>query len=114
VYEASGALFLAVNFLGWSLDGKRIAMMMTKRNMRDDHSVSSDYDLMSVDPATFKAEYVATIHREGGMVTLGTVIGRSGKRKMGPSNLPSIRALRMIRRLPTSGISVNQYFSPRI
>jgi hypothetical protein len=65
VYEASEALFLAVNFLGWSPDGKRIAMMMTKRNMRDDRSVSSDYDLTSVDPATLKAEYVATIHREG-------------------------------------------------
>jgi hypothetical protein len=65
LFESKEADSSGVYFLGWSPDGKGMAIMVTARYTRDDRSEFSDYDLESVDPATLKAGYIATIRRDG-------------------------------------------------
>lgn len=64
LFSTKDALLSDAQFLGWSPDGKNLAVVIRSTYMRDDRSLLRESDLVSIDPTTLKDSYVATIRRD--------------------------------------------------
>jgi hypothetical protein len=59
LFPTKRALASGIQFLGWSPDGKKLAVVISSTYMREDRSLLSESDLVSMDPTTLKDSYVA-------------------------------------------------------
>ena len=63
LFSAKDAFSSGVHFRDWSPDGKKLAVVISSTYMREDRSLFSESDLVSIDPTTLKDSYVATMRK---------------------------------------------------
>jgi hypothetical protein len=63
LFSVKDALSSSVGFLGWSPDGKKLALVVSTTYMRDDRSLFRESDLVAIDPETLTDTYVATMSK---------------------------------------------------
>ncbi len=61
LFSTKDAFSSDAQFLGWSPDGNKLAVVISSTYMREDRSLFRESDLVSIDPTTRKDSYVATM-----------------------------------------------------